>query len=682
MRYYYCSNNILVCQYMSDAKGCLGWIAATIGWFVLWGLCISLGETYKISPFGVLFMIIIGTLVIAGTSVYIYTSKQNKIYKKHYDRVKYIQEKYSLAYQAFVVSSKIKKDLISGKVTELSLLKKISSREDSVWEQEEKTLRAEKEKKDREWKIKCQAWKENAERIKKDYPDGYEEWARTEPKKWLYSVVTDSAICDAEEKIKALDKHIVSVRWEKAQSDFSSRCYDISRSFLPNYGRYAYNIPFTKYDVDGKETPGTFKVWQFFYNSMCLEDLDYTYYPSYKEMASTVSGLKNKSRYYKHSVYIEIAKFIKEIAEYYCKGQDETITVLFNYDKDWDKDVLGFHYKSLMTILFSEEYNSRITYENTLFLDNFKEVDAENRLLLTDDVIVIVDITTENDEMRNLCKKIITFDKKSHPVITYISLLKEFDKDEMTYLINKENKRQNQIKEEREKEEKAKKNLIETVSSWETLVGGLHFSYLFYYYPTTCDFEATEEEWSNRWIVWDFKNTPGKTSESDHQEALDKVIPMLKNKLLTTFEADSLKYLTLVCIPASSQIKTQARYEEFSNRICGELGLINAYSHISVVADKVERRSGGTSIDTNKLSFDEDFFKGKYVLLFDDVITRGDSMRTFKRKMELMGATVVGGLSLGKTKHERPTQGNISNHLSRSVFPPQSMTTSDDDLPF
>ena len=667
---------------MSETKGCLGWIAATIGWFFLWGLCISIGDTYKISPFAVLIIMVIGTLVLAGTGIYIYTSAHTKIYNKHVDRVNYIANKYGLAYRKFVDTNKIKKDIMSGKITELSELKKISSREDSLWEKEENILREEKEKRDRENKIKWEEWKKNAERIKKEYPDGYEEWAKTEPKKWLYSVVTEPAICDAEEKIKALDKHIVSERWEKAQSDFTSRCYNIAKTFLPNYGRYTYNIPFTKYDTEGKEIPGTYKVWQFFCNAMCLEDLDYTYFSTYKEMASTIPGLKNKSRYYKPSVYIEIAKFIKEIAEYYCKDQDDTITVLFNYEKDWDKDVLRFHYKSLLAILSSEEYNSRVSCDDTIILDDYDEKDADNRLLLTDDVIVIIDITTDNNELRNLCKKIITYDKKSHPVITYISLLKAFDKDEMTSLIDKEDKRQAQIKEEKEKE-KGIKNLLEAVSSWDTLVGGLHFSYLFYYYPTTCDFEATEEEWANRWIVWDFKNTPGKTSVSDHQKALDKAIPMLKDKLLTTFEADSLKYLTLVCIPASSQLKTHARYEEFSNRICGELGLLNAFPHISVVSEKEERRAGGTSIDTNKLSFDEEFFKGKYVLLFDDVITRGDSMRTFKRKMESLGAIVVGGLSLGKTKHERPTQGNIPNPFSHPVFPPQPMATSDDnDLPF
>jgi predicted amidophosphoribosyltransferase len=129
---------------------------------------------------------------------------------------------------------------------------------------------------------------------------------------------------------------------------------------------------------------------------------------------------------------------------------------------------------------------------------------------------------------------------------------------------------------------------------------------------------------------------------------------MIKNKLLETFEADSLQYLTLVCIPASSQAKTQARYEEFSERICNELGMINAYPHIKVVSEKEEKHLGGTGINLDNLSFDEDFFKGRYVLLFDDVITKGYSMTTLNIKMKSLGAIVVGGLSLGKTKHERP----------------------------
>ena len=573
-----------------------------------------------------------------------------------------------MAYRKFIDSNKIKKDY-SGNITELSELKKISSREDSVWEQEEKQLREEKEKKDREWKRKCKEWKEKADRIKKVYPDGYEKWKETQ-NKYLYASA-DSAIAESEEQIIALDKHIKTEKWEKAQSEYASQCYNLSKQFLPGYGRYIYNIPFSKYDANGNEQPGTYKIWQFFCDSMCSEDLDYTYFKSYKENASTVPGLKNKTRSYKPSVYAKIAQYIKEVANFYCKDPNETISVIFNYDKDWDKNVLDFHYKSLSKILWSDEYRKHISCFNTTDLLDYNETNIDERLLLSDDYIIIFDITTNNNEMKKLCKNIIHYDDRSHPVITYISLLKAFDKDEMISLIDKENQRQAQLKEEREKEERAKKNLVESVSSWDVLVGGLHYSYLFYYYPTTCDFEATEEEWSNRWIVWDFKNTPGKTSATDHQEALDKAIPMLKDKLLTTFEEDSLKYLTLVCIPASSQAKTQARYEEFSNRICNETGLINAYPHITVVTEREERHLGGSGMNSNQLAFDEDFFNGKYVLLFDDVITRGDSMRTFKHKMETLGAIVVGGLALGKTKHERPLSANIQR-------PPFDF----DDLPF
>ena len=35
------------------------------------------------------------------------------------------------------------------------------------------------------------------------------------------------------------------------------------------------------------------------------------------------------------------------------------------------------------------------------------------------------------------------------------------------------------------------------------------------------------------------------------------------------------------------------------------------------------------------------------------IITKGNSMLSFKRKMEELGATVIGGFSIGKTTHMR-----------------------------
>ena len=44
-----------------------------------------------------------------------------------------------------------------------------------------------------------------------------------------------------------------------------------------------------------------------------------------------------------------------------------------------------------------------------------------------------------------------------------------------------------------------------------------------------------------------------------------------------------------------------------------------------------------------------DFFKGKDVLLFDDIITKGISYATTADNLEACGANVLGGLFLAKT---------------------------------
>lgn len=219
-----------------------------------------------------------------------------------------------------------------------------------------------------------------------------------------------------------------------------------------------------------------------------------------------------------------------------------------------------------------------------------------------------------------------------------------------------EEERKRALEQARIKEEQQKKNkllsLQNRVSTWHTFYNGLKYNYIINYYPTTCDFEATNEEWQDRYTIWNFKNSEGKTSVENHYRTLNQIIPRIKNLLCNSF-GNNIKDLTLVCIPASTQENTRRRYEEFSKRICDETGMINSYNKIKVIKPKEERRLGGTTILIDNLQFDEAFFKDRYVLLFDDVITRGESMNTFKKKMESLGAFVVAGFSLGRTKHER-----------------------------
>ena len=227
--------------------------------------------------------------------------------------------------------------------------------------------------------------------------------------------------------------------------------------------------------------------------------------------------------------------------------------------------------------------------------------------------------------------------------------------------LEKKKKREEEERKRREEAEIRERvcTLKNCVSEWPALYGGLHYTNLVNYFPTSCIFEATQSEWNDRWLVWNFKNTPGKTSASAHNNALNTVIPRMKSILTSTFGIQLLKDLTFVCIPASSAIKTELRYAEFSKRICEETGMINAYDHITVVSSTSEKKFGGSGICTESLAFDDCYFKGRYILLFDDVITKGESMLRFKRKMEELGANVIAGFSVGRTKHERPNDFEI-----------------------
>ena len=51
------------------------------------------------------------------------------------------------------------------------------------------------------------------------------------------------------------------------------------------------------------------------------------------------------------------------------------------------------------------------------------------------------------------------------------------------------------------------------------------------------------------------------------------------------------------------------------------------------------------------LEFDEKWFDGKSVLVYDDVITRGMSYALYDNQLESFGANVLGGIFLARTHY-------------------------------
>lgn len=55
---------------------------------------------------------------------------------------------------------------------------------------------------------------------------------------------------------------------------------------------------------------------------------------------------------------------------------------------------------------------------------------------------------------------------------------------------------------------------------------------------------------------------------------------------------------------------------------------------------------------TQVIEFDEAYFKGKDIYVFDDVVTTGASYAIFANQLEMFGGNVLGGLFLGRTHYK------------------------------
>ena len=489
--------------------------------------------------------------------------------------------------------------------------------------------------------------------LKRKYPLGLNAFEN------IYKSMARLQIIDHENDIKICEDNYRQVErqyeWENAQKAFTQESRNLN-NLLTNFGCYVYDIPFKKLTYDGNMVPATYRVWQHFCESYCdVEDLDYSYYPSVRKNYNKLAEFKAKTRYFYDKVYDKIIGFVEAIKQRY-----ENIVVVIGDSalKDDSADFNNYHFSHLKKSLA----------EKNIEVFPVKDLIHQSAQF---SYIIIIELISTNDGLITTCKELLDLYKKNCPKITYISLCKGYSKSEMTKLITEEKRKKEQIErakreeEERKEHERLEKirkeeerhrlvqNLQKAVRNWDSICGVIKYTYLFNYYPTTCDFEATESEWNNRWLVWNFKNTPGKTSNSDHTEALNNIVPRLKELLVNTFGLHNLKELVLVCIPASSQQKTSLRYQEFSQMLCTETGMISAYDKMTVTGERIAKHLGGTSNSMNGIDFDTNFFKDKVVILFDDIITKGNSMLSFKRKMEELGATVIGGFSIGKTTHMR-----------------------------
>ena len=157
-----------------------------------------------------------------------------------------------------------------------------------------------------------------------------------------------------------------------------------------------------------------------------------------------------------------------------------------------------------------------------------------------------------------------------------------------------------------------------------------------------------EDAVAARQLIWAFKDA--------RDNAFEKVAQMTAAHLIKVC-GEKIKDIVFVCVPASTQAKNESRDMAFCNRVSELCGIINGYSHISVSGDRLavheHRHDKEKSITkTQVIEFDEAYFKGKDIYVFDDVVTTGASYAIFANQLEMFGGNVLGGLFLGRTHYK------------------------------
>ena len=156
---------------------------------------------------------------------------------------------------------------------------------------------------------------------------------------------------------------------------------------------------------------------------------------------------------------------------------------------------------------------------------------------------------------------------------------------------------------------------------------------------------ATEEEKAfSQWVI-DFKD--GKKAQ------LREGAQMVVSKLREWYGIKA-RDLIVVPVPASSMAQYRYRFAYFCVVVANTLGQLNAMQHVTILGKRqASHRSpehAAVNDDNYEVRIDGDFFKGKKVVIVDDIVSSGRTADRFADMLTEAGAEVKGGIFFGKTK--------------------------------
>lgn len=173
--------------------------------------------------------------------------------------------------------------------------------------------------------------------------------------------------------------------------------------------------------------------------------------------------------------------------------------------------------------------------------------------------------------------------------------------------------------------------------------------YFFDYVPSRYEVVSQEQEAIRNFIL--------KFKDGDYRSCRYAAW-LVCEELLRMYDGAVPKDLVLACVPTSSLKKYYRRFQRFSSMVARRLQIEDAFEHVSIVgfrdAKHTRRDHMVSDLFSWRVDVDDDFFRFKEVVIFDDLFTTGASASDFCELLEQFGCEVTGGLFLGRTTKGLP----------------------------
>lgn len=168
------------------------------------------------------------------------------------------------------------------------------------------------------------------------------------------------------------------------------------------------------------------------------------------------------------------------------------------------------------------------------------------------------------------------------------------------------------------------------------------------YYPKNRYNNVSDEDQKIRELIYCFKNKFHNKTQIQIDWARSVFCDEVTT-LLHRFYEDNLSDIWFCTAQASTPESAEQRFKFFCEKVSNACGVKNGFDLIKVIGTKLSASTeGGVRGDISNLSIDSSV-RGKKIVLFDDIITSGQSLSNLRKAILTKGATWVDCIAFGKT---------------------------------